>query len=483
MKTKAGFSASRQGIFARGNTLFFYLLLTGALVACGEQDAEIAPPATSVNDQPITSGINNYTISLEQYSIDPGFISEGKLNIGDGVDMSDPGAPKRRIGRQPLNISGPMRTAVPTEDYTLTESFRLEESNSVREEANILSAYFQGSYGFASANAAFEQARKERQSSHSIYAVLDAKGVVRDITDVMSGDRLQWNEDSKPTFEDGGADELDFRRQFLADFGSHYVSAITYGYRVAIRGKIAGSDSSKSSDIKAAFKATFVSGSAEGGVSAKNRETLSSSKLELTFAASSGGLYVDGERRPGVLTNLDDILTMLKDMRDGKIKIHSSPIQATVRNYWSKLPTEYSRSRALLADRGLPPLPDDVYGVPKGTILSWRPTEKNLKTDDDGNAYLLPPLGWALCNGEDGTPDLRDRFILGSKTFEEVGVAGGKASHTHAATSAKTDSKWTAHGGVGSKYEQPKPGHTHGISVQSSNNLPPYVKLAYIMKL
>ncbi|GGK80959.1 hypothetical protein EHS89_14640 [Amphritea balenae] len=442
--------------------------------------------ATTLQEQPSVPDFNNYTISRDQYQVDPGFISEGKLNPGDGVDMSDPGAPQRRIGRQPLNVLGPKRLAgVPTKDYTLTESFRLVESTSVREEANTLAAYFQGAYGFASADAAYEQARQERKSSHSIYAVLDAKGVVRDLSDVVPNGRIEWNESSKPHYEGGGASasDPDFRRQFLLDFGSHYISAVTYGYRIAVRGKITEADSSKSSEIKAAFKATFVSGSAAGGITDQNRQILSNSKLELMFVASSGGLYVDDERRPGVLTNLDDILTMLKDMRDGKIKIHSAPIQATARNYWNLLPIAYTRSRALLADHGLPPLPENVYGVPKGTVLAWRPTEANLKTDNAGSSYLLAPQGWALCNGEEGTPDLRDRFILGGKAFDEVGVVGGAVSHTHTATSIKTKSTWQARPGVGSKYSQPKPEHTHAISVGKSNNLPPFVKLAYIMKL
>lgn len=51
------------------------------------------------------------------------------------------------------------------------------------------------------------------------------------------------------------------------------------------------------------------------------------------------------------------------------------------------------------------------------------------------------PLGWLLCNGENGTPDLRDRFIVGAGLSYGVGDTGGSAtvtlttdqmpSHTH----------------------------------------------------
>ncbi|MDM3872035.1 hypothetical protein QSV34_11825 [Porticoccus sp. W117] len=468
-------------------SLLFAALLSGCNESANQaQDDPIAPPETNdvgAQDTDFNSStFNNHDISRTQYQVDPGFISEGKLNIGDGVDMSDPGAPLRRVGQQPLKLATQLKS-VPTEDYTLTENFRLQETSSVRDEANILSAYFQGSYNFASADVAYEQARQERQSSHSIYAVIDAKGIVHDIVESAPNGEVKWNTNVVPRFENGGADNAEFRQQFLADYGSHYISAITYGYRIAVRGKITETDSSKSSRIKAAFKAAFVSGSAEGGISNDNRQILTNSNVELMFAARSGGLYVDGERRPGVLTNLDDILTMLKDMREGKIKIHSAPIAATARSYWSHLPLEYKRSRALLRDYGTPPLPESVYGVPRGTVIAWQPRETYLKEDNDGNTYLQPPLGWAICNGEDGTPDLRNRFIRGTNLFDSVGKSGGQSSHTHTANSAKTSSTVDIKSGAFGAKNAATGSHKHDITVENSTNLPPFLSLVYIVKL
>jgi hypothetical protein len=40
------------------------------------------------------------------------------------------------------------------------------------------------------------------------------------------------------------------------------------------------------------------------------------------------------------------------------------------------------------------------------------------------------PAGWRLCDGANGTPDLRDRFVKGATV---AGVAGGSATHQHAA--------------------------------------------------
>ena len=40
------------------------------------------------------------------------------------------------------------------------------------------------------------------------------------------------------------------------------------------------------------------------------------------------------------------------------------------------------------------------------------------------------PSGWLLCNGLNGTPDLRDRFIVGAGSNYGVGNIGGEATHT-----------------------------------------------------
>lgn len=58
----------------------------------------------------------------------------------------------------------------------------------------------------------------------------------------------------------------------------------------------------------------------------------------------------------------------------------------------------------------------DLGGVPKGTVISWY-----------GNPADLP-TGWAICNGSNGTPDLRDRFIVGAGSTYALGNTGGADS-------------------------------------------------------
>jgi hypothetical protein len=120
------------------------------------------------------------------------------------------------------------------------------------------------------------------------------------------------------------------------------------------------------------------------------------------------------------------------------------------------------------------------------------------------------PSGWALCNGSNGTPDLRNRFIVGAGSTYAVGATGGSAdsivvSHTHTGTTNTTGEHAHAVGGsfigsginsnggyvfAGSNVPTTSAGiHSHTLTIDSSGssgtnaNLPPYYALAYIMKL
>lgn len=69
--------------------------------------------------------------------------------------------------------------------------------------------------------------------------------------------------------------------------------------------------------------------------------------------------------------------------------------------------------------------------IPVGGIIMW-----------SGNSGNIPE-NWALCNGGSGTPDLRDRFIVGSGTTYATGDTGGSTtkdiSHTHGPGTLNTD--------------------------------------------
>ena len=161
--------------------------------------------------------------------------------------------------------------------------------------------------------------------------------------------------------------------------------------------------------------------------------------------------------------------------------------------------------------------------VPPGAIIMWSGSINDI------------PVGWVLCDGRNGTPDLRDRFIVGAGGSYSVGSRGGSntvtlttsqiPSHSHGAGTLKTDTTgshshgyWTyerratAAGLVsgylhGTSYEETASAgahshtisgntasagaHSHTISGntastgggQAHENRPPYYALCFIMKL
>ena len=149
--------------------------------------------------------------------------------------------------------------------------------------------------------------------------------------------------------------------------------------------------------------------------------------------------------------------------------------------------------------------------VPPGAILMWSGAINNI------------PVGWALCDGSNGTPDLRDRFIVGAGGDYNVGNTGGAntvtlsssqiPSHRHGSGTLTADtagSHYHIYMGTAGYATASGPGtieavsiddipkhtgdagdHSHTISGytsyagggQAHENRPPYYALCFIMKL
>jgi len=146
--------------------------------------------------------------------------------------------------------------------------------------------------------------------------------------------------------------------------------------------------------------------------------------------------------------------------------------------------------------------PTSAAAVPSGCILLWSGATGSI------------PATWYLCDGTNGTPDLRDRFIVGAGNSYAVNATGGTAdaivvSHTHTATSVVSDAGHThtapVYAGASNTGYFANQGNngtsfgnavtnsaSTGITVATTNatagvsgtnaNLPPYYALAYIMK-
>jgi hypothetical protein len=90
------------------------------------------------------------------------------------------------------------------------------------------------------------------------------------------------------------------------------------------------------------------------------------------------------------------------------------------------------------------------YAVPIGIVSLWYGTIGNI------------PSGWALCDGQNGTPDLRNKFVIGAGDTYSVNATGGSANanvvaHSHQATTTIND-----------------PGHTHENGIYTQLLRPPY---------
>ena len=143
-----------------------------------------------------------------------------------------------------------------------------------------------------------------------------------------------------------------------------------------------------------------------------------------------------------------------------------------------------------------------TYAVPTGGIIIW------------SGASNAIPSGWVLCNGSNGTPDLRNRFIVGAGNSYSVGNTGGSdsvslteaqmPSHFHYSfrsgnhgqlrngTNMNANNYPGSGTGAGNLYESyninssgsvANVGKTSNTGSGSSHeNRPPYYALCYIMK-
>lgn len=148
--------------------------------------------------------------------------------------------------------------------------------------------------------------------------------------------------------------------------------------------------------------------------------------------------------------------------------------------------------------------------IPSGMIMIWSGSETDI------------PAGWALCNGQNNTPDLTDKFVLGAGNSYNVGDIGGASehiltieempSHSHSGITEQAGSHshkigtdkdttyvtygdcWSVHNSsTGATYYNGSTtsngNHTHSFVTndtggnQPHNNMPPYYALCYIIKI
>ena len=94
------------------------------------------------------------------------------------------------------------------------------------------------------------------------------------------------------------------------------------------------------------------------------------------------------------------------------------------------------------------------------------------------------PKGWVLCDGNNGTPDLTDKFIMGADSGNPPGSSGGSVNHTHPFTSDSHRHSFLAGSGLtgGPGLSTYTSYEVDTGTTDNGSSLPPYYVLAYIMK-
>jgi hypothetical protein len=110
-----------------------------------------------------------------------------------------------------------------------------------------------------------------------------------------------------------------------------------------------------------------------------------------------------------------------------------------------------------------------------GMIVMWSGRADNI------------PTGWALCNGQANTPNLTERFIIGTassfSSLQDPNRFGGTATHTHSTYGTGTVGSFLTDVAAAGKNRNNAALTDHGHGMPETSHLPPFYRLAFIIKL
>jgi hypothetical protein len=114
--------------------------------------------------------------------------------------------------------------------------------------------------------------------------------------------------------------------------------------------------------------------------------------------------------------------------------------------------------------------------TPARRVVAWFPPPSAVRRGADGSVTILPPSGWAICDGTKGTSDFSNRFIIDGSRNEGIGSSAGSATQ---GANANVPPAGTGRAGG----ELAAAGHDRGVRTDPWESIPAFVTLIYIVKL
>jgi hypothetical protein len=179
---------------------------------------------------------------------------------------------------------------------------------------------------------------------------------------------------------------------------------------------------------------------------------------ELPEAEAIGTVYMAGSKLY-IFNGVDWAALPVKSVREATEDTYGGLSLGTLAGVFSDGPNPFRAiTEKVLGEYDNSPL----RGLPQGSVIMWQ--------------SLTPPVGWALCDGANGTPDLQHKFIRGSdghaQTYggsDEITVEPEtlpEHTHTYNTTEGLPGHTHTFSATAGST----QVGHAHSITMSGQSN-------------
>lgn len=415
----------------------------------------------------------NYYQKLDNYNFD--YIPlelGGMMNPGQGIKVKD------YIDFSPASYSPfldqnkVVKLVNEVIDRSVIENaqFYLNENLTTNEKARSYYVNFKTTFGFINAKAAYERALSEQNTCKSFQIVMEARKSGQALPDSKKDwNRFKLYKDFLLKVEANNS--LSNRSQNFIDlFGTHYIMSVQTGFRIEILATINSTDMTEQENFKASLKAWVANVNA----GSSTKQSVSSKNTTIVCKISSGGIE---PRMASIIEGYEKISSFIDSVKQGKYTVYNGPIGAYVQSYNGTL-LNYPQTAEIFKAN---PNVVHIDGLPIGSIIAWNP-----KSEDIVNGVITPPQGWAICNGDNDTPNLCGRFIKGidkdqKNVFDPKDISSVTITNT---TTDITDERLKRNveldgrfGAIGNHQ------HSYSFTISNQDLLPPYLTLVYIIKL